>query len=371
METHDGRQARGLKILGKSGFTLVELLVVIAIIGVLVGLLLPAVQAAREAARRSSCINKTKQLALACLNYESAKQYYPPCAMNKDFVIATGDYNDYSLRASNRLSYIVAVMPHMDEQSTYDLVIEAVRVNNARPWSGGIIFDKKIPALACPSDPNSLPSSGLGRTSYNCNRGDIRVHYDWEANRTPFTRSHVPNGTGASSTIARSTFSTVAKMTDGTAKTILIGECAVGGSGNTVRGAGAQNVIDAGNFTPATCQARLNADNTLSGGVCTNNHGTRWGDSYGSYTQFHTIMGPNRVSCTGTGCENWNLKTASSWHSGGVVVAFADGSTAFISDGIDCGNQSATTSGDNANPSPYGVWGALGSGNGGEVVNVP
>ena len=60
----------------RTGFTLVELLVVIAIIARLVALLLPAVQAAREAARRSQCVNRFRQVAIAALNF---------AATNRDF----------------------------------------------------------------------------------------------------------------------------------------------------------------------------------------------------------------------------------------------------------------------------------------------
>ena len=59
------------------GFTLVELLVVIAIIGILVALLLPAIQAAREAARRTQCKNNLKNIGLGTLNAVDTYKYFP------------------------------------------------------------------------------------------------------------------------------------------------------------------------------------------------------------------------------------------------------------------------------------------------------
>jgi prepilin-type N-terminal cleavage/methylation domain-containing protein/prepilin-type processing-associated H-X9-DG protein len=59
------------------GFTLVELLVVIAIIGILVALLLPAIQAAREAARRTQCRNNLKNIGLAVHNLVDTYKFFP------------------------------------------------------------------------------------------------------------------------------------------------------------------------------------------------------------------------------------------------------------------------------------------------------
>src|ERR1700760_4340713 len=91
----------------RKAFTLVELLVVIAIIGILVALLLPAIQAAREAARRSQCQNHIKNLALAVLNYESAKKRYPPGFVSEPL-------------KTEAWAWSIFILPYIEEQALYD-----------------------------------------------------------------------------------------------------------------------------------------------------------------------------------------------------------------------------------------------------------
>jgi len=66
------------------------------------------------------------------------------------------------------------------------------------------------------------------------------------------------------------------------------------------------------------------------------------------------------------------MNSASSFHTGGVNVSLADGSVRFATDSI---NWSTGTMDDTVQPvtsgrSPFGVWGAMGSIDGGEAASL-
>ncbi|MDR1269779.1 MAG: DUF1559 domain-containing protein [Planctomycetaceae bacterium] len=76
-------------------------------------------------------------------------------------------------------------------------------------------------------------------------------------------------------------------------------------------------------------------------------------------------MPPNSPSCiSGNADGNPIIAPPTSGHSTGCNVAFADGSVSFITNTIDWGDQTASCV--RSGPSPFGVWGAVGSWDGGE-----
>jgi prepilin-type N-terminal cleavage/methylation domain-containing protein/prepilin-type processing-associated H-X9-DG protein len=131
------------------GFTLVELLVVIAIIGILVALLLPAIQAARAAAQRTQCQNNLKNIALAVLHYESSKKELPPGSLNTHVVQGSG------------LGWPVLILPHIEEaQVSEDAIKEYRKVSGGDAYKDdnntGVINklnNLTLPMYLCPSDP--------------------------------------------------------------------------------------------------------------------------------------------------------------------------------------------------------------------------
>jgi prepilin-type processing-associated H-X9-DG protein len=102
--------------------------------------------------------------------------------------------------------------------------------------------------------------------------------------------------------------------------------------------------------------------------------GGRSYDRHFNYLYFNTIMPPNGFACAIGGGENsTGVFPPQSYHSGGVNAGFLDGSVRFITDNINTNGLNGNIGGgnpDHSGPSVFGVWGALGSINGGESVSL-
>lgn len=348
-----------------AGFTLVELLVVIAIIGTLVGLLLPAVQTAREAARRSSCSNNVKQLALAVLTFESAKQRLPASTGDTSYFRAFGSNTG---RFWKRVSWLSSVLPQVEEQKLYDDVI-SWGVSGQNLNTAGGPYDKQPAAFRCPSDRFQRPSSVIGVTNYRCNRGDIMYNYDNMVQRGPFVCASNIYASAPGST--PDTYCKLSKITDGTTQTLMLSEATVGdGSTNLLGGV----AVKSGITKPADCGGLAGAGPFTPVSSGDTSSGRRWGDGADISTAFFAVLPPNSMTCFGnTSIVDPALSTASSYHANGVNVAMCDGAVTFVSQSIDAGDPSVTF-----NNSPYnydwkgnsqwGVWGALGSMAAGETT---
>ena len=358
------------------GFTLVELLVVIAIIGILVGLLLPAVQAAREAARRMQCSNNVKQMALAMYNYESTYKRFPARrygstgnngASNR---ANTGAYANNRNHNSSRINAFVGLLPFLEQGNQFQR-IQAGDAANApggpRGDIGWAVWNTPPTTYRCPSD--SGRQGNNRHVSYALCGGDSPGASNLQLN------NHDTRGVFAGRLIWRK----IGDLSDGTSNTIGISEVqantgsnlanvGVPIASNQVRIHQGYVLVPGVGASPILCRGAAVNGFYVGGQNIHYRRGINWTDGPFALRSFNTVAGPNSPACGDLGNfgdQNSGVFPPNSGHTGGVNAALCDGSVRFISDNIDTGNQSLSQG--KTGISVYGVWGALGSVNGGEV----
>jgi prepilin-type N-terminal cleavage/methylation domain-containing protein/prepilin-type processing-associated H-X9-DG protein len=319
------------------GFTLVELLVVIAIIGILVALLLPAIQAAREAARRSQCSSNMKNLALAMHSYHDSKKAFP-AALTFPKGIAANPMIDTQLFRN----WAIDILPYIEEQALQDqFVIDAT--TTVRHEVNAIPRGTEIELMLCPSDEGRgnpfLGSGSSAGATGNWARGNygfnafqfypnasvwkqmlrdesLRKYYDWNIGIGGFDDG-----------VDRQVMS-LAKITDGSSKTIMLAEMRVGVSPKDRRGVWAMGMCGS-NYH---CRHAGYGINSCVG----------YEDDIFRSTDFVDVEVPRETLLSDCMMPDINTSASAqsvvrSKHPGGAHCALADGSVRFVGDFIDGG----------------------------------
>jgi len=343
-----------------SGFTLIELLVSISIISLLVALLLPAVQSAREAARRAQCANNLRQFALALQAYHDAFGSLPPGRIKSYDPRYAGPKPPCTSSIVDK-SLEVFSLGFMEQTTVYNAINQSLAIIGAE---NSTIHSVAVSTLACPSDPLSgwardLNPGALTKygvpdparmvfTSYAGMIGSLPVL----AQPLPSTTCVVPRPLFAQCNGVFNDLAPIrlASVTDGLSNTIFMAEKAT------------------------TILQELNALNPQYAAQ----HGWYITGNLGD-TLITSLYPPNACDKVALAAMTAWTNSASSMHPGGLNVLMGDGSVRFIKDSIQSwpsdpitGNPAgASQNGQGAwvNLPPSGVWQALSTRAGGELVS--
>ena len=347
----------------KTAFTLVELLVVIAIIGVLMGLLLPAVQAAREAARRVQCANNLRQFGLAMMNYETAYKDFPSLRSG------TSGFSSSIAGNHERRSAFIGLLPFLEQGVLANLIDSGENTSFGLVAPGGPFPGEtlegtykpwlfQVPQLLCPNESNRPLEREIARTSYGFSIGDNVVDAANGRTRGMFQPK---------------TWKRLAEVLDGTSNSIAMAEIKI-----------QSKVIEWYTEAELSIPSKISIlhpdpnyiPNLPLPGPHTFGRGMRWNDGAPVYTSVNTILAPNDVSADNRSSYDLvnGLYTAGSNHKGLAIVLYVDASVHVMNEKVDNGDLTKFAPvGSSSEPSPYGVWGQLGTIACGEIAasNVP
>lgn len=289
---------------GRRGFTLTETLVVTAVIGVLIGLLLPAVLGARESMRRGECSHHLKQIGLALLQFDDVRRFWPPGGV--DGTTVTDAHRALGIPPGVEHGWLPFLLPQLGETRVADVY------RFDRDWrdaANRTARETFVATLQCPSTPQSTrldqsSSGGLGSwraapTDYGAvNMIDSSLYrlglIDYATSRNP-TGMLRPNSLLPS-----------AAMRDGASNQLVVAEDG-GRPGHFLTG-----------------KRRRSGRITGAGWADRDNDFTVHGASFDGLSD----PGPCPLNCT-------NANEIYSFHSGGALTLFGDGSVRFFADQVE------------------------------------
>ncbi|MFO0864487.1 MAG: DUF1559 domain-containing protein [Gemmataceae bacterium] len=289
------------RLRSRQGFTLIELLVVIAIIAVLIALLVPAVQKVREAAARAQCQNNLKQIGLALHGYHDVYKRFP-----------MGQRGPSVANANWR----VEVFPYLEQGPLY------ATINKNDVYNSAALKNLVLSVYKCPSSalPDTQPASWVTWWANNNHQvpsyqGIMGAQPDPTGTTSPIYPSNYGGWWSNNGMLVMNQQFGFKDCTDGSSNTIIVAEQSAAVGTNDYRN---------GYYSPwGSC-----TQGQPVGSLAANQ------DMWGMSLSCVAYASNSKTAGAGASMSYGGNTILNSYHTGGINVAFLDGSIRFITDSI-------------------------------------